>query len=215
MGPIYNADGNERGGVDNRGAQHGPIGGTGAAAQRDGLRSNRDHMKLDTPEARCWCGGDDGLRSPPWWTSTPPTGIPHAYHVNYSPPLHPNTEAGIDRFLRDRLFPRHRDHPAESMAATSTITATHDDPRTDQRAWMTFDQRFPLRKPSYVGCGTGMAILSEAYSYATFEETDEGHLLVRGGDPEILRSRECSRDPAHRGRRRGPGDGGRGSGRGG
>jgi murein tripeptide amidase MpaA len=52
IAPIYNADGNERVSLTNRGPQNGPIGGMGIRANAQGLNINRDNMKLDTPEAR-------------------------------------------------------------------------------------------------------------------------------------------------------------------
>lgn len=168
--PIYNADGNERVRLDNRGAQHGPIGGTGQRPNAQEFDLNRDHMKLDSPEARSlvrmMTAYDPHLAVDLHTTN----GTRHAYHLTYSPPLHPNTDTGIDRFLRDRFLP----------AVTRTIQQKHgwhfyhygnamQDPRTDQRAWMTFDHR-PRFNNNYVGLRNRMAILSEAYSYATFQD---------------------------------------------
>jgi murein tripeptide amidase MpaA len=52
VAPIYNADGNERVRLVNRPRQHGPIGGMGQRPNAQGLDLNRDHTKLDSPEAR-------------------------------------------------------------------------------------------------------------------------------------------------------------------
>ena len=44
IAPIYNADGNERFALNNRGPQYGPIGGQGQRPNAQGLDLNRDHM---------------------------------------------------------------------------------------------------------------------------------------------------------------------------
>ena len=52
VGPDFNADGNERVSLTNRGVQNGPVGGMGTRANAQNLNINRDYMKLDTPEGR-------------------------------------------------------------------------------------------------------------------------------------------------------------------
>src|SRR5437762_10081572 len=48
IAPIYNADGNERISLTNRGPQHGHIGGMGIRANAQGSNINRDNITLDT-----------------------------------------------------------------------------------------------------------------------------------------------------------------------
>jgi hypothetical protein len=50
--PIYNVDGHERVSPWNRPNQNGPVEGMGFRTTADGLDLNRDHMKLESPEAR-------------------------------------------------------------------------------------------------------------------------------------------------------------------
>src|SRR6476659_7253788 len=52
IAPIYNADGNERVNLTNRGPQNGPIGGMGVRANAQGLNIKRDNLELDTSETR-------------------------------------------------------------------------------------------------------------------------------------------------------------------
>ena len=52
VNPIYNADGNERVNIRNRGSQFGPVAGMGQRHNAQDLDLNRDNTKLETAEAR-------------------------------------------------------------------------------------------------------------------------------------------------------------------
>lgn len=170
IAPIYNADGNERVSLTNRGLQHGPIGGMGQRPNAQGYDLNRDHMKLDSPEARSVArlfGEYDPHVGVDLHTTN---GTRHAYHVTYSPPLHPNTPAAIDGLLRDRWLPHVTDeirtkHGWEYYYYGNASAR----PGTDGQGWYTFDHR-PRFNNNYIGLRNRIAILSEAYSYATFED---------------------------------------------
>jgi hypothetical protein len=171
--PIYNADGNDRVRMNERNAQNGPIGGVGTRPNAQDLDLNRDHMKLESPEARSLMSllnaYDPHLAIDLHTTN----GSYHAYHLTYSLPLHPNTAPKIVETLRGEWLP----------AITKTIKAKDGwdfyyygnlQPEPGgaggaQRSWVTFDHR-PRFNNNYLGLRNRIAILSEAYSYLPFDE---------------------------------------------
>ena len=169
VAPIYNADGNERVTLTNRGRQHGPIGGMGQRPNAQGYDLNRDHMKLDSPEARSVArllSEYDPQVAVDLHTTN---GTRHAYHLTYSPPLHPNTPAGIDDFLRGGLLPQVTNTVLQKYGWHYYYYGNAFAPGGGERGWYTFDHR-PRFNNNYIGLRNRIAILSEAYSYATFEE---------------------------------------------
>ena len=174
IAPIYNADGNERFALNNRGAQHGPLGGQGQRPNAQGLDLNRDHMKLDSPEGRSvvkLLNDYDPHVSLDLHTTN---GSRHAYFVTYAPPLNPATDPSIIRLLRLEWFPR----------VTATIRAkygwdyyyygnlqgkTREAGSPGERSWRTFDHR-PRFNNNYIGLRNRFALLSEAYTYASFRD---------------------------------------------
>jgi hypothetical protein len=171
IAPIYNADGNERVRIDNRRAQNGPIGGMGQRPNAQGLDLNRDHMKLDSPEARSLVlmlqQYDPHIAIDLHTTN----GTQHAYHVTYAPPLSPNTDAGIDGFLRGDLLPSVTRTLLEERGwhyyYYGNVPGMYG--RSREPGWYTYDHR-PRYNTNYIGLRNRIGILSEAYSYATFEE---------------------------------------------
>ena len=179
VAPLYNADGNDAVGLNNRPGQNGPAGGMGQRPNAQGLDLNRDHMKLNSPEARSVARliGDYAPHLTMDLHTT--NGTDHAYYVTYSPPLHPNTDPAIILLLRDRLLPD----------VTETIRDEHGmdfyyygnagggggrgAPGAGGQAplprWATFDSR-PRFNNNYLGLRNRVAILSEAFAYATFED---------------------------------------------
>ncbi|MEM6646883.1 MAG: M14 family metallopeptidase [Bacteroidota bacterium] len=169
IAPIYNADGNERVSLYNRPRQHGPMGGMGQRPNAQAYDLNRDHMKLDSPEARSLVGLMNDFDPHVLVDLHTTNGSYHGYHLTYAPPLHPNTDAGVLSLLRDQMLP----------AVTARIKAKYDwdyyyygnvprSPRAE-RGWYTFDHR-PRFNNNYVGLRNRLAILSEAYAYDTFED---------------------------------------------
>ena len=170
IAPIYNADGNERLALNNRGRQYGPMGGQGQRPNAQGLDLNRDHMKLDSPEARAFVqlltDYDPHVAIDLHTTN----GTRHAYHLTYAPPLNPATNREIIRLLRTHWLP----------SVSATIKKKHGwdsyyygniegGGGTPQRAWRSFDHR-PRFNNNYVGLRNRFAVLSEAYAYASFRD---------------------------------------------
>ncbi|MFQ5629613.1 MAG: M14 family metallopeptidase [bacterium] len=168
--PIYNADGNERIDLKNRPRQHGPLKGMGQRPNAEGYDLNRDHIKLDSPEARALVRLFNRYDPHVIIDLHTTNGTRHAYHITYSPPLNPNTPQAIDAFLREKWLPE----------VTQKIKAKHNwdyyyygnlpwRGRNAERGWYTFDHR-PRFNNNYAGLRNRFGILSEAYSYATFED---------------------------------------------
>ncbi|MGD8699268.1 MAG: M14 family metallopeptidase [Gemmatimonadales bacterium] len=170
IAPTYNADGNERIRLTNRRYQHGPVAGMGQRANAQGLDLNRDNVKLETPEAHSlvsfWKRYDPHVIMDLHTTN----GTRHAYRLTYAPPLHPVTDAGITELLRERMLPE----------VTRALKAEYDwdyyyygnlpwRGMDAERGWYTFGHE-PRYLTNYVGLRNRIGILSEAYSYSTFEE---------------------------------------------
>jgi len=171
VAPLYNADGNDAVGLNNRPGQNGPAGGMGQRPNAQGLDLNRDHMKLNSPEARS-IARLVGDYSPHLTMDLHTTnGTDHAYYVTYSPPLHPNTDPAIISLLRDRLLPdvtaTIRDEHGMNFYYYGNVGGAGS--QADLPRWATFDSR-PRFNNNYLGLRNRVAILSEAFAYATFED---------------------------------------------
>jgi len=173
VAPIYNADGNEKFSLTSRGRQHGPMAGQGQRPNAQGYDLNRDHMKLDSPEARAvvkLMNDYDPHVSMDLHTTN---GTRHAYRLTYAPPLNPATDPAIVDLLRKDWLP----------SVTKAIKTKYDwdyyyygnvEGRApagapQERAWKSFDSR-PRFNNNYIGLRNRIAILSEAYAYDTFED---------------------------------------------
>jgi hypothetical protein len=171
VAPIYNADGNERFSLTNRGRQHGPIGGQGQRPNAQGLDLNRDHMKLDSPEARAvvkLMNDYDPHVSMDLHTTN---GTRHAYYLTYSPPLNPATDPTITSLLRNTWFPAITQSIRTKYGWDYYYYGNVEGARGagGERAWRSFDHR-PRFNNNYIGLRNRFALLSEAFAYATFKD---------------------------------------------
>jgi hypothetical protein len=182
LAPIYNADGNEKISLDHRTEQYGPIAGVGTRENAKGLDLNRDFMKLESAEAKALVALMTKWDPDVVVDLHTTNGSYHGYHLTYAPSLNPNTDARIIAFARDRLLATVREAMAsrhrfriydygnfahvDALEEDELEGFAPDDARA--KAWRTFDER-PRFGNNYVGLRNRIAILSEAYSYLSFE----------------------------------------------
>ncbi|HUG42036.1 MAG TPA: M14 family metallopeptidase [Longimicrobiales bacterium] len=167
--PIYNADGNDAVSVLNRSRQHGPFGGVGERENAQGLDLNRDHMKLESAEARSLVRLLREYDPHVVVDLHTTNGTRHAYHLTYAPPLHPGTDPGIQRLARSEWLPALTRALREGTGWHSWHYGNASAPEGGVMGWHTFDHR-PRFNNNYVGLRNRIALLSEAYSYAPFQD---------------------------------------------
>lgn len=179
IAPVYNADGNERVNLANRPHQHGPVGGMGQRPNAQGLDLNRDHTKLDSPEAHSLLATVNRYDPHVLVDLHTTNGTYHAYHLTYAPPLHPSTPAPITELLRGAWLPAVTRGLKSRDGWDTYFYGNVPDPESTwaaapgaERAWYTFDHR-PRFGNNYVGLRGRFGILSEAYAYLTFRERIE------------------------------------------
>ncbi|MEZ6241721.1 MAG: DPP IV N-terminal domain-containing protein [Phycisphaerales bacterium] len=171
VAPIYNADGNERLGPDNRPGQLGPEE-MGHRENAGGLDLNRDYVKLDAPETRAlvkllntW--------DPSVIVDTHTTdGSHHRYLVTYQGPKHPAGDHDVITFTRDTLLPaidaRFEDATGEHAFFYGNFEEKHS-------KWTTYPAE-PRYGVAYRGLRNRISIITEAYAYASYEDRVRGTL---------------------------------------
>jgi hypothetical protein len=170
--PIYNADGNERIRLGERPLQNGPMGGVGRRPNAQDLDLNRDHMKLESPEARSLARLLRDYDPHVGIDLHTTNGTYHAYQLTYSPPLHPNTAASITGWLRGDWLPEVtktiRAKDGWDFYYYGNVPGSEGPSSSIERGWYTFDHR-PRFNNNYLGLRNRLAILSEAYAYLPFD----------------------------------------------
>ena len=169
VNPIYNADGNEKANVRNRGRQLGPVGGMGQRSNGQNLDLNRDCTKLETPEARSLAtlltDYDPHIAVDLHTTD----GSPHGFYLTYQTSASPNTSPGLTALARGGMLP----------AITRQVKAKHgwdffyygNLSREGERAWYNDEDLYkPRYTQTYFGIRNRLGLLVETYSYATFED---------------------------------------------
>ncbi len=166
IAPIYNADGNERFSKDNRPGQLGPERGMGQRQNMQGLDLNRDHIKLESPEAqalaRLITEWDPVILIDTHTTN----GSYHRYALTYDGPRNPATPGDITSYVRDQFLPSAGEHVAEQSGYKTFYYGNFDEAH---QQWETYPD-LPRYSTHYFGIRGRIGILSEAYSYATYRD---------------------------------------------
>ncbi|HET9684199.1 MAG TPA: M14 family metallopeptidase, partial [Gemmatimonadaceae bacterium] len=171
--PIYNADGNEKFGPQERQRteQNGPeMVGTRANAQ--GLDLNRDYVKAEAPETRASLAMFDAWDPDVFVDLHTTDGSFHGYALTYSPSLNPAAPLGdYTRSLLAELRKRVRERDGyetfdygnfnDGGGREVSTDSVHD-------GWYTYDHR-PRFGTNYYGLRNRVAVLSEAFSHDPFE----------------------------------------------
>jgi hypothetical protein len=171
--PIYNADGNERFGPQEkqRSEQNGPEL-VGQRPNAQGLDLNRDYVKAEAPETRASLAMFNAWDPDVFVDLHTTDGSFHGYALTYSPSLNPAAPLGdYTRELLAELRKRVRDREHyETFDYGNFADAFGREVSTDTvpKGWYTYDHR-PRFGTNYYGLRNRVAILSEAYSHDPFE----------------------------------------------
>jgi hypothetical protein len=171
--PIYNADGNEKFGPQERqrSEQNGPEL-VGQRPNAQGLDLNRDYVKAEAPETRASLAMFDAWDPDVFVDLHTTDGSFHGYALTYSPSLNPAAPLGdYTRELLAELRKRVRDREGyETFDYGNFADAFGREVSTDTvpKGWYTYDHR-PRFGTNYYGLRNRISILSEAYSHDPFE----------------------------------------------
>ena len=163
--PNYNADANDRVGKNNRRGQVGPENGMGRRENAQDLDLNRDFVKLESPEARAMIGLIDRTNPHLFIDCHTTNGSKHQYALTYDVPHNPASAEPIRNFLRQKMMPA----VTQKLAEQGTKTFYYGNFNREHTSWTTYGHE-PRYSTEYVGLRGRLAILSEAYSYITYQE---------------------------------------------
>lgn len=163
--PNFNADGNERIGLAHRPGQIGPSLGMGLRENAQNLDLNRDFIKLQTPEVRGLVRAIDQWRADVLIDCHTTNGSLHRYPLTYDVPHNPACHGPMLNWLREEYLPeitRRLDQVGLNSFYYGNFDAEH-------KKWETYGHE-PRYSTEYMGMRGRIGILSESYSYATYEE---------------------------------------------
>jgi hypothetical protein len=170
INPIYNADGNERVNLTNRGSQAGPVGGMGTRENAQGFDLNRDGTKMETAEARSMASLL--TRYQPHVAMdlhTTDGSATNGFTMTYETSLNPNNSKAQMSLLRDVLLPEIT-KAAKTKHGSDWFYYGGVSGTGAERGWRSDAE---LAKPRYTSTYYGvrniLGLLTETYSYASFK----------------------------------------------
>jgi len=165
--PIYNADGNDSLGPQerNRSSQQGPAL-VGQRANGQGLDLNRDYIRAQAPETRASLDFFREWEPDVFVDMHTTNGSFHGYGLTYAPTLNPAARFS-GPFTRDTVLPALRLRLRERLRLETFPYGNFVSQDSVERGWFTYDHR-PRYGTNYFGLRGRVAILAEAYSHDPF-----------------------------------------------
>jgi hypothetical protein len=170
INPIYNADGNERVSVTNRGTQAGPVGGMGTRENAQGLNINRDGTKMETAEGRSLAMLMTRYQPHVAMDLHTTDGASNnGFTMTYETSLNPNNAKATTSLLRDELLPEIT-KAAKTKHGSDWFYYGGVSGSGADRAWRSdADLSRPRYMSTYFGVRNALGLLTETYSYASFK----------------------------------------------
>jgi hypothetical protein len=179
--PIYNADGNDAWGPQERqrGEQDGPAT-VGQRPNGEQMDLNRDYIKNESPEARASLAMFTAWDPDVFVDLHTTDGSYHGYALTYSPSLHPAAMDGAlapaGPWTRDTLLPELRRRVRERRGFETFDYGNFSGPNNGRDdaaslakgAWVSYEHK-PRFGTNYFGLRNRVSVLSEAYSHDPFE----------------------------------------------
>ena len=165
IAPNFNPDGNDKFSDKLRTSQNGPKF-VGTRANSDGFDLNRDFVKLETPETRGVVSILNAWKPIMVIDCHTTNGSYHRYTLTYDGPRLPAADAKLIDYARDTLFPAVGE---KVKKATGFESFTYGDFDKDHEQWLTYGSgpRYGTQLYSLRG---SLGVLSESYTYASFED---------------------------------------------
>jgi hypothetical protein len=174
IGPIFNADGNERISVNNRARQNGPKNGVGVRHNALFLDLNRDALKAESSEIKGLISNVLNRWDPAIvFDSHTTNGVYRQEPVTNTWQMNPNGDLNLRNYMRDKLMPALQKELREIHGVENCFYGEFNDLGKLDRGYA-MDAHEPRYLTNYVGLRNRLAILNENYVYADFKARVEG-----------------------------------------